>query len=74
VPVDPILGEVQVLSRPLLALPEVVELGVVEELDVAVVPPLEGRVRGGAEVLALRPRRSRLRGVLRLDRLHSLSS
>jgi hypothetical protein len=37
VPVDPILGEVEVLGEPLLLLPEVVELRVVEELDVA--PP-----------------------------------
>ena len=36
-PVDPVLAEVDVLGRPLLALPELVELGVAEELEVAAV-------------------------------------
>src|SRR3954454_24715835 len=63
VPVDPVLGEVEVLSAPLLLLPEVVELAVVKELDVAPVSLLEGRVRGRAEVLPLCPGRTGLRRV-----------
>ena len=35
VPVDPVLGEVEVLGRPLLALPQLVELGVAEQLEAA---------------------------------------
>src|SRR5262249_58161501 len=73
-PVDPILGEVEVLGRPLLLLPEVVELLVVEELDVPATPLLEGWIRGRAEVLPLRPGRSGLRGVLCLASLHAGSS
>src|SRR3954447_13729336 len=72
VPVDPVLGEVEVLGAPLLLLPEVVELAVVEELDVAPVSLLEGRVRGRAKVLPLSPGRTGLRRVLRLDWLHLL--
>ena len=64
VPVDPVLGEVDVLGGPLLALPEVVELLVVEEVDLAAVRGLQDRrVAGGLEVLPLDPmdRRARSR-------------
>src|SRR6266511_4170470 len=67
VPVDPVLREVEVLGRPLLALPEVVELGVVEELDRAPIGALQGRIGGRPEVLAPRPRPSLF---LCLDWLH----
>ena len=55
VPVDAVLREVDVLGRPLLALPEVVELLVAEQVDLAPVRRLQQpRVAGGLEVLALR--------------------
>src|SRR4051794_16510923 len=72
VPVDLVLREVEVLGEPLLLLPEVVELGVVEELDVASAAFLKGGVRGRLEVVPLRPRRTGLR--LRLSWLHVVSS
>ena len=54
VPVDPVLREVEVLGRPLLALPEVVELRVAEQVHLAAVGGLQkARVAGGLEVLAL---------------------
>ena len=56
VPVDPVLREVDVLGGPLLALPEVVELVVAEQVHLAAVGGLlEGGVGGGLEVLALGP-------------------
>jgi hypothetical protein len=56
VPVDPVLGEVDVLGGPLLALPELVQLFVAEEVDLAAIGGLEhGGVTGGLEVLALHP-------------------
>jgi hypothetical protein len=55
VPVDPVLGEVDVLHAPLLALPEVVELGVGEEVGLAAIRGLhDGRIARGLEVGALR--------------------
>ena len=54
VPVDPVLGEVDVLDRPLLALPQAVELAVGEEVGLSPVGGLdEGRVARGLEVRAL---------------------
>ena len=60
VPVDPVLGEVEVLGRPLLALPEVIELAVVEELDLP--PPFS--CSAGSE-LALKSSRCARDGPLR---------
>ena len=63
VPVDPVLREVEVLGRPLLALPEHVELAVVEELGLAAVGRLlQGGVGRGEEVLALGDRAERVDG------------
>src|SRR4030095_16851250 len=70
VPVDPVLREVEVLGEPLLLLPEVVELGVVEQLDVGPTTFLQCRIRGGAEVLSLRSRGPALGGFLCLHALH----
>ena len=53
VPVDPILGEVQVLHRPLLALPERVQLAVVQQLGPRVGGHLEPRIARRAKVGAL---------------------
>src|SRR3954453_7820338 len=51
-PVEPVLGEVEVLRAPLLALPELVQLAVGEELHVAAIRGLhDGRIAGGLEVL-----------------------
>src|SRR5688572_26685406 len=56
VPVDPVLREVDVLGRPLLALPQVVELRVVEEIHLAAVRRLhDRRVARGLEVVAQDP-------------------
>src|SRR5262249_13242471 len=70
VPVDPVLREVEVLRGPLLLLPEVVELVVVEQLHLGLRGVLEGRVRRGLEVLSLGSRRPRPSRFLRLYRLH----
>ena len=62
VPVDPVLGEVEVLGRPLLALPELVELRVAEQLEPAPVGALLQRgIPGREEVLALGDRAQGLR-------------
>ena len=54
VPVDAVLGEVEVLRAPLLALPQQVELAVAQELRLAAVGGLEQPgVGGGLEVGAL---------------------
>ena len=51
VPVDAVLGEVEVLDRPLLALPQLVELRVAEEVRLAAVRRLlERGIARGAEV------------------------
>ena len=57
-PVLAVLGEVEVLRAPLLALPQLVELPVVEQLHLAAVGRLEdGRITGRLEVLAVGPAR-----------------
>ena len=54
VPVDAVLREVEVLHRPLLALPQRVELAVGEQVRLAAVGALEQRrVARGAEVDAV---------------------
>ena len=61
VPVDAVLAEVDVLGRPLLALPELVQLDVAQELrPPAIGRGLERRIRRGEEVLALGDRGERL--------------
>src|SRR4051794_25174982 len=76
VPVDPVLAEVEVLGRPLLALPQQVELLVGEELGLAAVGRfLERRVGGLLEALLLgdlaeRPRRPGLGGLRLRPRFH----
>jgi hypothetical protein len=55
VPVDPVLREVEVLRRPLLALPQLVQLPVAEQVRLAAVRRgKQGRVAGGLEVRPLR--------------------
>jgi hypothetical protein len=58
VPVFAVAAEVELLGLPLLPLPEVVELGVAEQLDLrgAVGGLVQRRVRGRLEVGALGPR------------------
>jgi hypothetical protein len=54
VPVGAVAGEVEVLGRPLLALPQLIELGVGKELGLAAVGRLlKGRVGGLQEALAV---------------------
>ena len=61
VPVDPVLREVDVLGGPLLALPEVVQLRVAEQVDLAAVGRLHHRrVAGRLEVVAQDPIARRL--------------
>ena len=56
VPVDPVLREVQVLHRPLLALPQLVELAVREQMGLTAISRLvQGGVARGAEVDAAGP-------------------
>src|SRR5687768_5102392 len=63
VPVDPVLAEVEVLGRPLLALPELVELPVGQELRLAAVRGfLKRRIRGLEEALLRGDRAQRLGG------------
>ena len=58
VPVDAVLGEVDVLHGPLLALPQEVELAVAQEVRLAAVGGLvQGGIAGRAEVDALGARR-----------------
>ena len=58
VPVDAVLGEVEVLHRPLLALPQLVELAVGQEVRLAAVGRLlQGGIARRAEVDALGPGR-----------------
>ena len=68
-PVDPVLGEVQLLGLPLLPLPEVIQLPVAEQLDVG--GPI-GRLvqRRVGRRLIVRPLRPRL-DPRRLSRLHA---
>jgi hypothetical protein len=55
VPVDPVLGEVEILRRPLLALPQLVQLAIREQVRLAAVGRGEKcRIAGGLEVHALR--------------------
>jgi hypothetical protein len=56
VPVDPVLREVDVLGRPLLALPELVERRVAQQVHLATVRGLQySRVAGGLEVGSIGP-------------------
>jgi hypothetical protein len=68
VPVLAVLAEVEFLGLPLLALPEVVQLAVAEQLDVggAIRRLVQRRVRRRLVVRALRPRPETGRRLLRL--------
>ena len=68
VPIAPVLGEVEVLRAPLLALPELVELVVGQELDLAAVGRLhEPGIARGLEVDAIGAQRRGLGHALSFD-------